>query len=250
VITKWKIFNFKSVRQETELDLAPLTLFAGPNSSGKSTVLQTILLISQTLSHKLSSRSVILNGAFTKLGQFDDLRSIDSDASQILVGWECQPRALQRDRSLRTQSAATDPVFLSGRDETLEKVECEVSFDTDPGSPQREIYQLQPRLFSIRMFVITRGESYEEILSSISISHSTGTDPDISDKLSRFREPPESEAIRLGLGYDPWIDDNSMLDLLEDWASAKVIGCSFRHFLPARLTLEIDPAKEIAQMVV
>ena len=34
MITKWKVFNFKSVRKETELRFAPLTIFAGANSSG------------------------------------------------------------------------------------------------------------------------------------------------------------------------------------------------------------------------
>lgn len=32
MITKWKVFNFKSIREETELDLGPLTIFAGANS--------------------------------------------------------------------------------------------------------------------------------------------------------------------------------------------------------------------------
>ncbi len=48
MITKWKVFNFKSVREETELRMAPLTVFAGVNSSGKSTFLQSILLVAQT----------------------------------------------------------------------------------------------------------------------------------------------------------------------------------------------------------
>ena len=42
MITKWKVQNFKSIKQETELDLAPLTIFAGANSSGKSTFIQSI----------------------------------------------------------------------------------------------------------------------------------------------------------------------------------------------------------------
>ena len=49
MISKWRLFNFKSVRKETTVSFAPLTLFAGANSSGKSTILQSILLIVQTL---------------------------------------------------------------------------------------------------------------------------------------------------------------------------------------------------------
>ena len=29
MIAKWKVFNFKSISEETELDLGPLTIFAG-----------------------------------------------------------------------------------------------------------------------------------------------------------------------------------------------------------------------------
>ena len=249
MITKWKIFNFKSVRQETVLDFAPLTLFAGPNSSGKSTVLQSILLISQTLSHKVGSRSVVLNGAFAKLGQFDDLRSVDGDANQILVGWECKTRDQQRDRSITERTLATTQPILLRRRASLESVQCEVSFDTDPASPQRELFQLQPRLFSISVSGTSRGENYEDIRSSISISQAVGTGPDISEKLSRFRDVPKNEAVRAGLGYDPRIDDGSMFELTEEWASAEVIGCTFRHFLPSRLLLEIDPAEEMAQVI-
>lgn len=249
MITKWKIFNFKSVRQETVLDFSPLTLFAGPNSSGKSTVLQSILLISQTLSHKVGSRSVVLNGALAKLGQFDDLRSVDGDANQILVGWECKPREQKRDGSVTTRSMALDrPVLLRHR-AIVERVECELSFDTNTGSPQRELYQLQPRLFSLSLSGSSRGESNEDIRSSISISQAVGTTPDVSEKLSRFRDVPDNEAVRAGLGYDPRIDEDSMFELKENWASAQIIGCTFRHFLPSRLLLEIDPADEIAQVV-
>ena len=46
MITKWKVFNFKSISEETELDLGPLTIFAGANSSGKSTFIQSVWGIS------------------------------------------------------------------------------------------------------------------------------------------------------------------------------------------------------------
>ena len=93
MIASWKLFNFKSVKNETTLDFGPLTIFAGPNSSGKSTWIQSILLITQTLSHRVRSRSVVLNGLLTRLGQFDDLKSFGGDANEIVIGWECIPQA-------------------------------------------------------------------------------------------------------------------------------------------------------------
>jgi predicted ATPase len=38
MIKKWSVENFKSVNEKVSLELAPLTIFAGANSSGKSTI--------------------------------------------------------------------------------------------------------------------------------------------------------------------------------------------------------------------
>lgn len=73
MITTWTIENFKSVSDKTSLNMKPLTVFAGPNSSGKSTLIQSILLTAQTLQSSVDSRSVVLNGHILRLGSFDDI---------------------------------------------------------------------------------------------------------------------------------------------------------------------------------
>lgn len=47
MLSKIKIGNFKSI-EELELKLAPLTIFVGPNASGKSNVLENIAILAQT----------------------------------------------------------------------------------------------------------------------------------------------------------------------------------------------------------
>ncbi|HUV80620.1 MAG TPA: AAA family ATPase [Candidatus Bathyarchaeia archaeon] len=47
MLSKIKIENFKSI-ENLELELAPLTIFVGPNSSGKSNVLESIAILAQT----------------------------------------------------------------------------------------------------------------------------------------------------------------------------------------------------------
>jgi hypothetical protein len=47
MISKIKIGNFKSI-EKLELELAPLTIFVGPNASGKSNVLESIAILAQT----------------------------------------------------------------------------------------------------------------------------------------------------------------------------------------------------------
>jgi len=50
MITKWGVKNFKSIL-EADLDLAPLTIFTGVNSSGKSSFLHSIAMLKQSVIH-------------------------------------------------------------------------------------------------------------------------------------------------------------------------------------------------------
>ncbi|MYB65563.1 AAA family ATPase, partial [Candidatus Poribacteria bacterium] len=48
MITHIRMKNFKSWKDSSEVKLAPLTGFFGTNSSGKSSLLQMLLLLKQT----------------------------------------------------------------------------------------------------------------------------------------------------------------------------------------------------------
>ncbi len=48
MITLMQVRNFKSWRESGTVKLAPLTCFFGANNSGKSSLLQTLLLLKQT----------------------------------------------------------------------------------------------------------------------------------------------------------------------------------------------------------
>jgi predicted ATPase len=78
VLKKWGLKNFKSI-YDANLELAPLTVLTGTNSSGKSSFIQSILLIAQTLRSNNYEDSLALNGIYVDLGQFDDIRSFNQD---------------------------------------------------------------------------------------------------------------------------------------------------------------------------
>lgn len=67
---KLSIKNFKSISDEQELRLAPITLIYGPNSSGKSTLIQSLLLIQQTMLKPNITGGLVTNGINLKLGNF------------------------------------------------------------------------------------------------------------------------------------------------------------------------------------
>lgn len=54
--------GFKSFRERTEVPLGNLTLLAGANSSGKSTIMQTLLLMKQTLESGFDPGPLLISG--------------------------------------------------------------------------------------------------------------------------------------------------------------------------------------------
>ena len=95
MITSLALSNFKSIGKtlivndeditEGKLQFAPLTIFCGKNSSGKSTVLQSILLLAQTLQNNVPSQTLVLNGPMVKLGSVDDIKSNFSTSKDIVI---------------------------------------------------------------------------------------------------------------------------------------------------------------------
>jgi predicted ATPase len=66
--------DFKSVA-EANVELRPLTVVIGANSSGKSTLLQSILALAQAVRSDVSTAEFPLNGEFVRLGTFDETRN-------------------------------------------------------------------------------------------------------------------------------------------------------------------------------
>ncbi|MCW8452590.1 DUF3696 domain-containing protein [Legionella quinlivanii] len=245
MITKWKVCNFKSIHEETELVLGPLTIFAGANSSGKSTFIQSVLLVAQTLAHKVGSRSVVLNGAFTSLGQFDDLKSNNGSSEQITIQWTCCPRLFdtKKEVSRKSQFAFKGAIYYGLRPNQLQELSCEISFDADTSSSHRDLFQIQPRLFSTHLSCIYRDDDNSEQKAEISICHSVKAKSESEDVEG---EAGIEEQLRASLNYMVELDQNSMLEVREDFRSAKPIGCVLKHFLPEKIIYAIDPIEEDA----
>ena len=50
-VSKLSISNFKSYREPQTIELKDLSVLLGANSSGKSTTIQTLLLLKQTINY-------------------------------------------------------------------------------------------------------------------------------------------------------------------------------------------------------
>jgi predicted ATPase len=91
-LVNWRLKNFKSV-VEQEIDLSPLTVLVGANSSGKSSLIQSILFMAQNAQPPLTrdaARSsaygyLQLNGDLVQLGTYNEVLN-DSVVGNIGLG--------------------------------------------------------------------------------------------------------------------------------------------------------------------
>lgn len=92
-ITAINVRGFKSIDLEQGIQIRPLTILAGANSSGKSSIMQPLLLLKQTLEATYDPGALLLNGPNVKFTSVDQLLSSvrdrkDEDTFSITIWGE------------------------------------------------------------------------------------------------------------------------------------------------------------------
>jgi hypothetical protein len=67
------VAGFKSIATEQSIEVRPLTLLAGANSSGKSSIMQAVLLLKQTLEASYDPGPLLLNGPNVRFTSADQI---------------------------------------------------------------------------------------------------------------------------------------------------------------------------------
>ena len=70
---KIAVEGFKSIGDRVEVDVAPLTLLAGANSSGKSSLMQAVLLLKQTIEANYDPGPLLLHGPNVRFTSTDQI---------------------------------------------------------------------------------------------------------------------------------------------------------------------------------
>jgi len=70
-LESFELTNYKSVKASPEIRISGITLFLGPNSSGKSNILESLLLLKQSFQQE--GLRLQLNGSEVKLGEYRDI---------------------------------------------------------------------------------------------------------------------------------------------------------------------------------
>ena len=86
MITKISLTNFKNFGKQTNFDLSKLNLLTGINGRGKSSFLQSLLIIRQSLEEQNTLKKIIFNGSCVNLGTYSDVRNRDiTQSSEITL---------------------------------------------------------------------------------------------------------------------------------------------------------------------
>ncbi|RYH28909.1 hypothetical protein EV018_27470, partial [Citrobacter freundii] len=91
MINNISIHNFKSLNTSEPIEMGSCLYLCGPNSSGKSSFIQAILMIAQTFSRNFKDGRVILNGNFIKLGAFENVLNHSTDLNEISISFDLFP---------------------------------------------------------------------------------------------------------------------------------------------------------------
>ena len=101
--------GFKALGERTELDLKQLTILAGQNSSGKSSIMQSLLLLKQTFDAAYDPGPLLISGP----------NVVFSEADQMFWSALGQPRASAFALGVGTlvgeETAAVETVFRQDR---------------------------------------------------------------------------------------------------------------------------------------
>ena len=90
-ITAISVQGFKSLANESRIEIRPLTILSGANSSGKSSIIQPLLLMKQTLEASYDPGPLLLNGPnakFTSVNQFISQLQKNSDCQEFSIAIE------------------------------------------------------------------------------------------------------------------------------------------------------------------
>src|ERR1700744_3257230 len=83
-ITRIAVEGFKSIAKRQEIEIRPLTILAGANSSGKSSIMQPLLMLKQTLEATYDPGPLKIDGPNVKFTSTDQFLS-GKPAKQLKV---------------------------------------------------------------------------------------------------------------------------------------------------------------------
>lgn len=236
LFSKWMLEGFKSIYDYTEFELFPMTVFTGANSSGKSSVIQSILLSTQTLQNNIHTKPIILNGQIVRLGNYYDIHSHNSKDSNITVGFELE---------IDEQDSHRGPFFSleDGEEESEHKlISCKYKFTVD--DDMTDSSALQPIISESSMSVFNKEKSKK--YSEIKIIRSNVSVENKANKLGITNVNEKSiESLQYDISSSPKKGkrEADFSNFSMHWSNKineEYVGADLLHFIPKRIVSRIN----------
>ena len=241
-ITRIAVKGFKSITEEREIDIRPLTILAGANSSGKSSIMQPLLMLKQTLEAPYDPGPLLIDGPnvkFTEVAQFlsilpDGKRA---DHFRIRIGTSMSSFSHSVETTFRNVPGGIEIVKMTSKVKPEEDSPVFPEHLTlYPGMPPEEIKALTDQYMILRVAgvdVVKRSRCFLRLASQ---SSSRSLNLDTTVKLASDPEGDILDSIHLhGLRGNPartykltntgplypGTFDNYVASLIHDWQEAK-----------------------------
>lgn len=133
-LTELRLGNFKSFRTSQRIPLRPLTLIYGPNSSGKSALLQSLLLCAQNVplsrNRKItSSPDLVFDGQLVRLGGFPSAVADHARDSSMELGFSFrQPHDIHSSDSRDTYEELHQDCLISWNGQSQSAIVQELKY--------------------------------------------------------------------------------------------------------------------------
>lgn len=214
MLVSFQFKNFKSLINETPIKLTEYSILCGSNSSGKSSIIQALLMLSQTFSSRFSQGTIALNGHLVRLGAFGDIKNYKSSDGNISISFELCFRDVRR---------------WSG---DLESIACDFSFG-----------DVQARNNSVE------DELHPSVLkASFKIKKRDGVIDELEFQNPAFYADQLSAALNLYKVTNVNLSEADSIS--KEFPDYKVLGCGKDSFIPSELELDYDYTKKISVQVI
>ena len=135
MLTKIRLKNFKAFKDTGDIEIAPLTVLTGPNSSGKSAIIRAMMALRQTTESRDPNTAFVPSGSYVDLGPYEDFVFMQEVKSSVgfYVEWRLSSTPVVFGRYMTSaqdqleMSALVELAYLSSTDR-IYLAESTVSF--------------------------------------------------------------------------------------------------------------------------
>lgn len=214
------INNYKTLNMKSYINLKECSFLCGANSSGKSSLIQTLLMLAQTFSNRYQDDSITLNGGLVRLGSFNDIRKHNSSNDTITIGFtfDVDNVSYLRDHTIRSINCE----FVIGRrDRTVAKIDEE----------------FHPIIISAKYYVVKNESGSDNVGGHSDLIH---------------YKYPDDYFMSKDLTYDiVRFETSETVELRKRFPNFKIINISKTgDLVPSLINIEYDRTKKISYGII